>query len=168
MYYKTADLCDNNQDQHIQVLSSDFKSYGGKSGFYGQIKTIKLDKSNWDLLYMLRDEEGKGKIIIVDVDKAYYGVVGDILSAYARKNNYTALIINGYIRDTRETKNINIGLYALGKCPLRNFEKTQGIKDIELSFGGVKFNNGDYIYADEDGVILSKEALNTVNVPKIY
>ena len=61
MYLKTADLCDENQDKNIQVLSSEFKAYGGLKGFFGQIITIKLNKSNWDLLSMLRDEEGKDK-----------------------------------------------------------------------------------------------------------
>lgn len=28
--YRTADLCDENQDKKIQVLSHKFKNYGGK------------------------------------------------------------------------------------------------------------------------------------------
>ena len=43
MYLKTADLCDENQDKNIQVLSSEFKAYGGLKGFFGQIITIKLN-----------------------------------------------------------------------------------------------------------------------------
>lgn len=37
---------------------------------------------------------------------------------------------------------------------LRNFEKTQSQRDIQLNFEGVTFNNGDYVYADSDGVII--------------
>lgn len=166
MYYKIADLCDLNQDKKIQVLSSNFKSYGGKKGFFGQVTTIKLDKSNWDLLDLLKNENGEGKIVIVDVNEAPYGVVGDKLSTFAVNNNYKALIINGYVRDTEEVKKINVGLYALGSCALRNFEKTKAQKGIELNFGNVTFNENDYIYADEDGVIVSSEKLNVENVPK--
>ena len=56
MNIHTADLCDENQDKEIKVLPSKFKNYGGLKRFYGQIETIKLDKSNWRLLEMLRDE----------------------------------------------------------------------------------------------------------------
>lgn len=168
MYFKTADLCDENQDKKIQVLSSEFKNYGGLKGFYGQIITIKLNKSNWDLLSMLRDEKGQDKIVVVDVEKEFYGVVGDKLSLFAQNNNYKALIINGYVRDTEETKKFAIGLIALGTCPLRNFEKTNGERDIELKFGGVTFNNGDFLYADEDGVIVCSEELDTSNLKKRY
>jgi regulator of ribonuclease activity A len=167
MYYKTADLCDNNQNKNIQVLSPKFKPYGGKKGFYGKIITIKLNKSNWDLITLLKEENGTGKIVIIDVDEAYFGVVGDKLSAYAIENNYEALIINGYVRDTKETKTMNLGLYALGTCALRNFEKTSSSRHIKLEFGGVTFNEGDYIYADEDSIILSSNELSTKDVPQI-
>lgn len=79
--------------------------------------------------------------------------------AFAKKNNWKAIILNGYVRDTDETKNIEVGLFAIGTCPLRNFEQTESSKNIELNFGGVTFNSGDYIYADNDGVIISKEKL---------
>lgn len=168
MYFSTADLCDENQDKKIEVLSSEFKNYGGSEGFYGQITTIKLDKSNWDLLSMLRDEEGEDKIVVVDVDKEFYGVVGDKLSLFAKNNNYKAMIINGYVRDIKETKKFPIGLIALGTCPLRNFEKTTGERGIELKFGGVTFNDGDFVYADEDGIIFSSEELNSSNLKMRY
>lgn len=159
MKFNTADLCDDNQSKQIQVLSSEYKAYGALKKFSGQIVTMKLNKSNWMLLDMLKNEDGEGKIVIVDVDRDFFGVVGDKLSAYAAKNNFKALIINGYVRDVKETKKFPIGLYAVGTCPLRNFEKTEAQKGIKLNFGGVTFNQDDYIYADEDGIILSSEQL---------
>ncbi len=159
MNIQTADLCDDNRDKNIQVLSSKFKNYGGLKKFSGQIVTVKLDKSNWRLLEMLRDEDGEGKIVVVDNSQEFFGVVGDKLMTFAKNNNWQAIILNGYVRDTDETKNIDVGLYAIGTCPLRNFEKTESSRDVELNFEGVTFNNGDYIYADNDGVIVTKNRL---------
>ncbi len=160
MNKQTADLCDDNRDKNIQVLSSKFINYGGLKKFDGQIVTVKLDKSNWLLLEMLRDEDGEGKIVVVDNAQEFFGVVGDKLMTFALKNNWKAIILNGYVRDTDETKNIEVGLFAIGTCPLRNFEKTDSCRGIELNFEGVTFNDGDYIYADNDGVIISKTKLN--------
>lgn len=159
MDFETADLCDDNQDKKIQVLSSEFKNYGGLEKCSGEIVTIKLDKSNWRLLEMLRDENGEGKVVVVENAKYFYGVVGDKLMAFAQKNNWKAIILNGYVRDTKYTKDIDVALYAIGTCPLRNFEKTSSSRGVQLSFGGVTFNNGDYLYADWDGVIISQEKL---------
>ena len=159
MNIHTADLCDDNQDKDIKVLPTKFKNYGGLKRFYGQIETIKLDKSNFRLLEMLRDEDGEGRIVVVDNSQEFYGVVGDKLMAFALKNNWKAIILNGYVRDTAYTKDIDVALYAIGTCPLRNFDKTESSRGNQLSFGGVTFNEGDYLYADCDGVIISKEKL---------
>lgn len=159
MNIQTADLCDNNRDKKIEVLSSKFTNYGGLKQFSGQIVTVKLDKSNWLLLEMLRDENGEEKIVVVDNSQEFYGVVGDKLMAFAKNNNWKAIILNGYVRDTDETKNIDVGLFAIGTCPLRNFEKTDSARGIELNFEGVTFNDGDYIYADNDGIIITKTKL---------
>ena len=79
--------------------------------------------------------------------------------ALAKKNNWSGMIINGYVRDTAYTKDIDVSLYAIGTCPLRNFERTNSNKGIQLSFGGVTFNDGDYVYMDDDGVIISENKL---------
>ncbi|NQY92606.1 MAG: RraA family protein, partial [Campylobacteraceae bacterium] len=116
-------------------------------------------KSNWRLLEMLRDEDGENKVVVVDNAQFFYGVVGDKLMAFAKKNNWQAIILNGYVRDTAHTKNIDVALYAIGTCPLRNFEKTNSSRGQQLSFGGVTFNDGDYLYADCDGVLITNSKL---------
>jgi len=160
MEFDVADICDDNQDKAIQVLSSDYTNYGGLKKCSGKIVTIKLDKSNWELLDILKNEDGKGRIVVVDNAKYFYGVVGDKLMAFAKNNNWKAIILNGYVRDVAYTKDIDVALYAIGTCPLRNFEKTSSTRGVQLSFGGVTFHDGDYLYADHDGIITTKEKLH--------
>jgi len=157
--FKTADLCDENQDKKIQILSSNFKNYGGKKIFKGQVETIKLDKSNWGLIELLKTGNGKGKVLVVDVNEAFYGVIGDRLSLIAQQAKYEGFIVNGYVRDIFDTKRFDIVLFALGTCPLRNFDKTTSERGIDLFFGKVNFKENDYIYGDEDGIIVCSERL---------
>lgn len=159
MNIQTADLCDDNRDKEIRVLSTKFINYGGLKNFHGQIVTVKLDKSNWLLLEMLRDEDGKGRVIVVDNSQEFFGVVGDKLMAFAKNNNWQGIILNGYVRDIETTKDIDVGLLAIGTCPLRNFEITNSQRDVEVNFAGVTFKSGDYIYVDSDGVIVSTNSL---------
>ncbi|PHO10110.1 S-adenosylmethionine--2-demethylmenaquinone methyltransferase [Malaciobacter canalis] len=160
MSFSTADICDDFKDQEkIQVLSPKFKNYGKKTKFQGEVVTIKLDKSNWILISTLKEEDGKGKVVVVDANQEFYAIVGDKLMDFAKNNNYEAIIINGYVRDIDVTKDIDVGLLAIGTCPQRNFEKTQGLKDVELMFEGITVNSGDYIYADCDGVIITSKKL---------
>lgn len=158
MAFFTADICDEHSDK-VFVLDSGYKNYGGAEKCEGLIVTLKLDKNNSDLIKLLRDEDGTGKIAVIDVDRAYFAVVGENLMNFAHSSNYSGIVVNGYIRDTHQIKNIPVALYALGTCPRKYIPSTSGERNIPLSFGGVDFNNGDYLYADTDGVIVTPEKI---------
>ena len=154
----TADLCDEYSEK-VQVLGAGYKNYGGADNCQGEIITIKLDKNNADLVSLLRDEEGNGKVVVVDVDQEYFAVVGENLMKFAHKNNYAGIVVNGYIRDTFQIKDIPVALYALDTCPRKSIPVTSGEREIPLSFGGVDFVQGSYLYADTDGVIVTAEKI---------
>jgi regulator of ribonuclease activity A len=154
MAFFTADICDEYNDR-VFVLGAGYRNYGGADKCQGEVITIKLDKNNSDLIKLLRDVDGTGKIVVVDVAQAYFAVVGENLMKFAQQNNYAGIIVNGYIRDTFQIKGIPVVLYALGTCPRKYIPATSGEKDIPVSFGGIDVNSGDYLYADSDGVIVT-------------
>lgn len=159
MNFFTADFCDEHPEL-VEVLNFDYKNYGGAQKCRGEVVTIKLDKNNSELIKLLRDEDGSGKIVVVDVDAEYFAVVGENLMKFAQQNNYSGIIVNGYIRDTFQIKDIPVALYALGTCPKKYIPVTEGQRNLELSFGGVNFKNGDYLYADTDGVMVTHKPLH--------
>ncbi len=154
MSFFTADICDEYSEK-VSVLGAGYKNYGGADKCQGEIVTVKLDRNNSELIRLLRDEDGTGKVVVVDVDREYYAVVGENLMKFALQNNYAGIIVNGYIRDTEQIKDIPVVLYALGTCPRKYIPVTEGEKDAQLSFDGIEFNSGDYLYADTDGVIVT-------------
>ncbi len=154
MTFFTADMCDEHSDK-THILEAGYKNYGGAAKCEGKIVTIKLNKNNSDLVALLRDEDGTGKVVVVDVNREYFAVVGENLMKFADKNNYVGIVINGYVRDTFQITDIPVALYAIGTCPRKSIPVTQGERDITLSFGGVEFKSGDYLYADTDGIIVT-------------
>jgi len=157
MKFYTADLCDK-YPENIQVLDPILKSYGGSKRVMGQIVTVKLSGSNKTLVELLKSE-GAGQIAVVDVDAKYTAVVGDNLMKFAHENNWAGIIINGYVRDTKNTKEIDVALFALGTCPKKTMEACEGSLHVKVNFGGISFNEGDYLYADRDGIIVSETPL---------
>ena len=154
MTFFTADICDEHSDK-VAVLGPGYSNYGGADKCQGEIVTIKLDRNISDLIPLLRDVDGTGKVVVVDVDQAYYAVVGETLMGFAQQNNYAGIIVNGYIRDSSLIRDIPVALYALGTCSRKYIPATKGEQDVPLVFGGVEFNSGDYLYADTDGVIVT-------------
>ncbi len=157
MKFQTADLCDAYQNR-LQVAAPLFHSYGGSKACKGQITTIELDEDNSELVSLLKSE-GEGKIAVVDAKAAYCAIVGDTLMGFALKNNWAGIIVNGYVRDTKNTKDIAVGLWALGTCPKKSTKKAPAHTCIELNFANIVFKEGAYLYADEDGIIVSEEEL---------
>ncbi len=157
MKFHTADICDAHSDQ-VHVVSPGLKSYGGASACLGQITTIKLNEDNSDLITLLKSE-GNGRVAIVDAQGAYCAIVGDTLMGFAHKNNWAGIIVNGYVRDTKNTQNIEVGLWALGTCPMKSQKRSSSQSEIEVNFLDVRFKEGAFVYADEDGVITSDENL---------
>lgn len=154
MAFFTADICDEYPDR-VSVLGPGYENFGGADRCQGEIVTIRLNRNNSDLITLLRDVDGSGKVVVVDVDKAYFAVVGENLMKFAQQNNYAGIIVNGYIRDTLQIKDIPVALYALGTCPRKYIPVTKGETNVPLSFADAEFSSGDYLYADTDGVITS-------------
>ena len=158
MGFFTADLCDNFSEK-TDVLGPDFKSYGGKRKFKGQIVTVKLDKNNKDLAQLLKNQEGIGKVVVVDVDMKYFAVVGDNLMKFASDNKYEGIIVNGYVRDTVTTKEFDVGLIAKGTCPRKYIPVQDGLINVPIIIDDVEIHAGDYVYVDPDGIVICKEPL---------
>ncbi len=158
MDFFTADICDEHIED-VYVMDNKYKNYGGALKCQGEVVTIKLDRNNSELVKLLRDEDGTNKVVVVDVREEYFAVVGENLMKFAYKNNYAGIIVNGYIRDTFQIKDIPVALYALGTCSRKYIPITKGERNISLSFGGVGFKDGDYIYADTDGVIVTNQKI---------
>lgn len=157
----TADFCDHYPEK-VAVLGPGYSNFGGAPMCQGKVTTIWLDGNNSDLITLLRDEKGDGKVVVVDADQAYYAIVGEKLMQFAHQNGYAGIVLNGYVRDTFQIKDIPVALYALGTCSRKVIPVSKGKRDIPLSFGGVDFRPGEYLYADTDGVIVTPQPLPSV------
>lgn len=156
--FKTADLCDE-YSESLQIAHPGLLSYGGNKQFHGQIVTLKLFEDN-SLVRELVAQDGTGKVLVVDGGSSMRcALLGDMLAEKAVKNNWNGIIINGCIRDSADIGQMDIGVLALSTHPLKSVKKGLGEADEQVRFLDVSFKPGEYVYADEDGVIISHDAL---------
>lgn len=162
--FVTCDLLDDHPDQNIQVLipsidGKSFKSYGAKKSFAGEVVTVKCFEDNSRVKELLATD-GQGKVLVVDGGASMRcALMGDLIAASAVKNHWSGVIIYGCVRDVDAIADLDLGVHALAAIPQKSNRKGVGEVDIALSFGGVHFHSGDYIYADNNGIIVSKEKL---------
>ena len=156
----TADICDL-EPNGLQIVRSQLRPYGGNHRCSGVITTIRLDTGSHGLKQLLA-EAGEGRIVVVDVGGRYFSVVGDRVGTLAHQNNWNGLIVNGHIRDSLPLRDIPISVWALGTCPQKGVADPGSERDIPLNFGAVQFRPGDYLYADEDGVITTSQKVSEI------
>ncbi|HMS35208.1 MAG TPA: ribonuclease E activity regulator RraA [Ignavibacteria bacterium] len=159
MNLKTTDLCDNFSDK-IQIAEpAVFTDFGGRKIFSGKIHTIKCFENN-PLVRTALEGNGEGKVLIVDGGASVKcALLGDMLGEIAVKNKWSGIIVNGCIRDSAALGELDLGVKALCAFPLKSGKKNEGQENVPVRFAGIDFNPGEFIYCDEDGVIVSKDEL---------
>jgi regulator of ribonuclease activity A len=83
-------------------------------------------------------------------------ILGDKRIADAIQNEWQGIIVNGAIRDSAIINKMSIGIRALGTFPRKSIKKGVGKNNVIVSFSNVKFIPNQYLYADKDGVIITK------------
>lgn len=158
MTFKTADLCDDFSD-NLQIVTPLFQSFGGTARFSGKIQTVKIFEDNVLVREML-SENADGDVLVIDGGGSLRcALLGDMLAEMGCKNGWAGVIVYGCIRDSVDINNMPIGVRAIQTNPLKSIKKGWGDKNISVTFAGATFNPGDFLYADEDGIILSKTAI---------
>lgn len=153
----TPDLSDRFDD--VRALELSWVNYGAVRCFAGKVVTIKCHEDN-SLVKQAVAEAGEGRVIVVDGGGSRRrALLGDMLAEQAAANGWSGLVIYGVIRDVDEIAQTEIGVQALGHCPLKTEKLGVGQRDVVLSFGGADISPGDYIYADNNGVLVSTRAL---------
>jgi regulator of ribonuclease activity A len=153
----TPDLSDDHPQ--VSAIELQFNNYGALQQFGGAVVTIKCHEDN-SLVKQCVGEPGAGRVIVVDGGGSLRrALLGDMLAEQAAANGWAGLVINGVIRDVDQIGQTQLGVQALGTCPLKTEKLGVGQRDIIVHMGGVAIAPGDYVYADNNGVIVSKQAL---------
>ena len=158
MSFATADLYDEYGD-NLQVALPLFNDFGGVLKFTGMISTVKCHEDN-TLVRAALEEPGEGKLLVVDGGESLRcALVGDMLAQIGMENGWAGIIVSGCIRDSVVISGIEIGVKAMGTNPRKSLKKGAGDRDIPVTFAGVNFIPGQYVYADEDGIVVSEQEL---------
>ena len=158
MNYVLPDLCDDNPDL-VRVVSPMFRNFGGKRSFGGAITTIKCHEDN-SLVAEAVSEVGSDRVLVVDGGGSLRcGLLGDNLALEASKNSWAGIIVYGCVRDVDVLATIDLGIQAINANPLKSIKRGVGIRDEIVLIGGVNFVPGEFVYADNNGVIASVRSL---------
>lgn len=158
MSFVTCDLCDDHPDD-VRVCEPMFGSFGGREAFGGEIVTVKCHEDNSRVKELLATP-GKGKVLVVDGGGSLRcALMGDMIGESAVQHGWEGVIIYGCVRDVDALAELDLGVQAIAAIPLKSVRKGVGETGLDVTFGGVTFVQGQYVYADNNGVIVSARNL---------
>ncbi|WP_346798441.1 ribonuclease E activity regulator RraA [Halomonas sp. Bachu 37] len=153
----TPDICDTYPE--VTVLNPIFANYGGIEAFYGPIRTIKCFEDN-SLVKQAVAEPGDGAVLVVDAGGSHRcAMLGDMLAEQAVKNGWAGVLMYGCVRDVDILAELELGVQAIGHHPRKSEKRGEGQRDGEVTFAGATLVPGQWLYADNNGVLIATNEL---------
>jgi regulator of ribonuclease activity A len=156
--YLTADLVDAHEAT-VRSCEVQFRNFGARPRFHGPIRTLQTFEDN-ALLKQLFSAPGNGAVLVVDTAGSLRcAMLGDLIAGLGVQNGWAGIVIWGAIRDVVAMSHLALGVKALGSNPLRSGKQGIGQVDVPVTFGGVTFRAGEWLFSDEDGILVSEREL---------
>ena len=140
-------------------ILTDFIHFGGVNSFFGPILTVECFEDN-SLIKQELSKPANGEILVVSGKKSNrVALLGDNIALMAQKNGWKGIIIDGYVRDVEILNGLEIGVMALGSCPRKSKKENKGITGNPIKINDVLISTNEWLYADQNGIIISKTEL---------
>ena len=154
----TCDFCDAHKSDDsgkFRVMPPVFKDFGGRTRFYGQVLTVKCYEDNSHVKSAV-ESEGLGRVLVVDgAGSLSRALLGGNLAAAAARNGWAGVVVYGCVRDLSELSALPLGIRALALNPMPTVRVNQGQTGVSIQVLGVPVHSGDWLYADNDGMVVS-------------
>jgi regulator of ribonuclease activity A len=158
MSWSTADLCDRHGDV-VRIVHLALQHYGRQRRFSGAAVTAAC-RDGTVVVGSLLAATGAGSVLIVDAQgDLTAAIAGSYSISKALEQSWDGVIVNGALRDSAALASLPIGLLALGTSPRRASLHGNLTVGERVEIGQCVISPGDWVYADDDGVIVSPRQL---------
>lgn len=97
-------------------------------------------------------------LVVATGDHAEQGGFGEVLATACKARGIAALITDAGVRDGPAIKALGFNVFCLGLCMKGTVKETLGTVNHPIVIGGVAIEPGDFVSADDDGVVVVRKA----------
>lgn len=166
----TTDLCDQHLDDvsgDLRVLPPVFADFGQLRRFHGPVFTVQCLDDNTSVKAALESpgwiEGPNGRVaqvlVVAGGASMRRALMGGKLGAHAVRNGWAGVVVDGCVRDVGELAECALGIRALALVPMPTQRRAAGAIQLDVQIQGVWVRPGDWLYADEDGTVVSARLL---------
>lgn len=128
-----------------------------RTGVYAPVYGRRPGKNPYELEIKLVDDLNPGDIAVLGCDGPSERIApwGELLSTAARYRGAAGCVTDGLIRDVKHIRALGFPVYHGGIAPLNSAGRGEiAAIDEPTECGGVLVHSGDYVFGDEDGVVV--------------
>jgi 4-hydroxy-4-methyl-2-oxoglutarate aldolase len=130
----------------VTVLMKREEHKEGSAASNGMLEAI--DAAPAGSVYVMAAESG-----------ADFGLIGALMGTAMRVRGLAGAVVDGSIRDTPQLRRIQFPVFSRGVAPSTTVNHFRfGGVNVPVTCAGVRVTGGDYIVADEDGVVVVPKA----------
>lgn len=130
----------------------------------GPVFTVECGPGDHLMLHAAIYRAPPGSIIVAAAADAEWALAGGNVCAVAQKNGIAGFILDGAIRDVAETRRRQFPVFARAIIPKAAGKEGVGSLNQPIVCGGVSIAPGDFVVADEEGIVVVPAAdLQTVS-----
>lgn len=161
--YSQAELADAFQKVSSSNVSDAMHRKGGMVGILpvqpglkavGRAVTVHTVNGDWAKPVEAIDAAGPGDVIVINVDGGTTAVWGELASWSCKVKGVEGVVIDGAIRDVDDIRAMRFAAWSRHIVPHAGEPKGFGEIGAEIRCGGQTVRNGDWIVADEMGVVV--------------
>jgi 4-hydroxy-4-methyl-2-oxoglutarate aldolase len=138
------------------TFNAAIRMLSGSQRLAGRALTVLCPAGDNLMIHVALTKAMPGDVLVVQCHDPDYGVWGEVMTVGAMSRGVAGLVLEGSVRDLAAIRALDFSVFASGTC-LRGTSKTAiGDINIAVSCGGAVVWPGDYIVADESGIVVIK------------
>lgn len=120
----------------------------------GRALTVRTYPGDWAKPVEALDYASKDTVIVIDAGGENIAVWGELATWSAKNKGVAGVIVYGGVRDIKDIREIGIPVYARYFCARAGEPKGFGEINVPIEIEGVKIRPGDFIVAEEEGIVV--------------
>ena len=126
----------------------------GELKFAGPAVTVRTYDGDWSAPVQAIDHAKPGDVVVIDACEGKIAVWGELATNSCKSKGVVGVVIDGAVRDLDDIRKLKFPLFARHFTPTAGEPKGFGEINTPIEICGRKVEPGDWIVADESGVVV--------------
>ncbi|MEU4241837.1 RraA family protein [Actinoplanes sp. NPDC026619] len=125
----------------------------------GPAFTVRCPPGDHLMLHAAIYQAPPGSVIVVESGDVTHALAGGNVCAVAQRNGVAGFVLDGVIRDIAEVRQLGFPVFGRGVLPVPAGKAAALPLNVPIRCGGVPVQAGDWVVADEEGIVVVPAAL---------